>query len=155
MPWVPPKANAQKVQCDLCSVVTKEAYVGPLHAERDARVRWPKGDENPKGIEYLAWCPQCASAASDRASQSYQSKGLHVESLMSDFWEAPTALAVPGNTAANTHRDCVPPMAPLPGTSSSQIQQIIERLAALEEEVANLRLSVAELEEHSSGAATG
>ena len=99
--------------------------------------------------------PRCASGTSERARQSYQSRGISVESVMSEHWVPPTALAVPGNTATDTRRDCVPMMAPLPGTSSSQIQQIIERLAALEKEVAELRLSVAGLEEHSSGAATG
>ena len=160
MPWIQPaRANpnaARKIRCDLlCSWVTAKAYWGPNHARREPGVWWPSAEEHQGEGEH-AWCPRCASAASDRASQSYQSRGLHVESLMSEFWIEPTALAVPGNTAANTRRDCVPMMAPLPGTSSSQIQQIIERLAALEKEVFQLRLSVAKLlEGHSSDAATG
>ena len=176
MPWVPPKANAQKVQCDLCSVVTKEAYVGPLHAERDAAVRWPKGDENPKGIEYLAWCPQCASAASDRAKQSYYDKNINVEKVMEEKWEKPPDLAVLGDTAATPHRgDWGPPMAaaaPPPGTSSPSrtdpgpvpptepppppLLTTEGRLAALEAVVFQLQHSVAKLlERHSSDAATG
>ena len=177
MPWVPPKANAQKVQCDLCSVVTKEAYVGPLHAERDAAVRWPKGDENPKGIEYLAWCPQCASAASDRANQSYYDKNINVDEVMALKWEKPPVLAVLGDTAATPHRgeDWGPPMAaaaPPPGTSSPSrtdpgpvpptepppppLRTTEERLAALETVVFQLQHSVAKLlERHSSDAATG
>ena len=199
MPWVPPKANAQKVQCDLCSVVTKHAYVGKLHAERDAAVRWPKGDGNPKGIEYLAWCPRCASRESHRASSSYYCTSLDVESVMSEFWRAPTGRAVvPGNTVAKAPPGPVPPKAPPPAFAEDGltlealsrhdyleeqrpsappprntvaeappgrvppkafppgIPSLVteERLAALEEELANLRLRVAELEEYLGGAAT-
>ena len=111
----------------------------------------PRPEEHPGEGEHT-WCPRCASGASARASQSYQSKGRKVESVMSEFWEAPTALAVPGNTVATTHRDCVLPMAPPPGMSSLTTE---ERLAALEEEVAELRRSVAKLVGHSSDAATG
>ena len=57
-----------------------------------------------------------------------------------------------GNTVAKAHPGRVPPKALPPGISSLATE---ERLAALEEEVAKLRLRVAELEEHSSGAATG
>ena len=86
---------------------------------------------------------------------------------MSKYWRAPTGGAVvPGNTVAKAHPGRVrlwpgetgvlfgrvPPKAPPPGISSLATE---ERLAALEEEVAKLRLRVAELEEHSSGAATG
>ena len=145
----------EKIRCDLlCSWVTAKAYWGRNHAKMEPAVWWPSEEEH-QGEGEQAWCPRCASGTSERARQSYQSKGISVESVMSEQWEPPTALAVPGGTAANTHRDCVPMMVPLPGTSSSQIQQIIERLAALEKEVAELRLSVAGLEEHSSGAATG
>ena len=72
---------------------------------------------------------------------------------MSEYWRAPTGGAVvPGNTVAKAHPGRVPPKAPPPGISSLATE---ERLAALEEEVAKLRLRVAELEEHSSGAASG
>ena len=176
MPWLPPKANAQKVQCDLCSVVTKHAYVGPLHAERDAAVRWPKGDENPEGIEDYAWCPRCASRASDRAVQSYHDKDINVEEVMALKWEEPPVLAVLGDTAATPHRgDWGPPMAaaaPPPGTSSPSrtdpgrapptepppppLRTHEERLAALETVVFQLQHSVAKLlERHSSDATTG
>ena len=110
---------------------------------------------NPNAARTIRCDQPCASGTSEQARQSYQSRGISVESVMSEHRVPPTALAVPGNTATDTLRVCVPMMAPLPGTSSSQIQQIIERLAALEKEVAELRLSVAGLEEHSSGAATG
>ena len=65
---------------------------------------------------------------------------------------------MPGNTVAKANpgrvppKGQVPPKAPPPGISSLATE---ERLAALEEEVAKLRLRVAELEEHFSGAATG
>ena len=173
MPWLPPPAEQQKVLCDLCSSVTVQAYVGPIHAKRDAAVWWPKPYEN-QGTEGDAWCPRCASAASTRASQSYYSKGTVVEEVMEEQWEQPTALAVPGGTAANTNRgDCGRPMAePPPGTSSSSrtdpgrvpptkpppppLLTTEERLAALETDVFQLRHSVAKLlEGHSSDAATG
>ena len=57
----------------------------------------------------------------------------------------------PRNTVAKGHPGCVPPKASPPGIPSLATE---ERLAALEEEVGKLRLRVAELEEHSSGAAT-
>ena len=174
MPWLPPTADEQKVLCDLCSWVTAQAYVGPIHAKRDAAVWWPKPYEN-QGKEGHAWCPRCASAASTRANQSYESKSIDVDYVMKVGWEQPTALAVPGDTAANTNRgDCGPPMAaPPPGTSSSSrtdpgrvpptkpppppLLTTEERLAALETEVFQLRHSVAKLlvERRSSGAATG
>ena len=80
----------------------------------------------------------------------------------------------PRNTVANGHPGCVPfdeivanvysraanqcagyhtDQSELLGATSNILSE--DRLAALEEEVANLRLRVAELEEHSSGAATG
>ena len=72
---------------------------------------------------------------------------------MSEFWRAPTGRAVVlGNTVAKAHQGLAPPKAPPPGISSLATE---ERLAALEEEVAKLRLRVAELEEHLLGAATG
>ena len=73
---------------------------------------------------------------------------------------------MPGNTVAKAHPGrerlwlgeqpgglfCrVPPKAPPPGISSLPFE---ERLAALEEEVAKLRLRIAELEEYLAGAAT-
>ena len=113
---------------------------------------WPKAEEH-QGEGEPAWCPECASRLSERASSSYYSTGHKVEAVMSKYWRAPTGGAVvPGNTVAKAHPGRVPPKAPPPGISSLATE---ERLAALEEEVAKLRLRVAELEEHSSGAATG
>ena len=178
MPWIQPaRANpnaARKIRCDLCSWVTAKAYWGRNHAKMEPAVWWPSEEEHQGEGEH-AWCPRCASGTSERARQSYQSKGISVESVMSEHWVPPTALAVPGNTAANTHRDCVPPMAaPPPGTSASSrtdpgrvsptkppppgmsLLTTEERLAALETEVFQLRHSVAKLlEGHSSDAATG
>ena len=93
---------------------------------------------------------------------------------MEEKWEQPTDLAVvPEDTAANTNRgDWGPPMAaPPPGTSSSSrtdpgrvpptkpppppLLTTEERLAALEKEMAKLRLIVAELEKRPSDAAIG
>ena len=71
---------------------------------------------------------------------------------MSEYWRAPTGgVVVPGNTVAKAHPGRVPPKAPPPGISSLATE---ERLAALEEEVAKLRVRVAELEEYLGGAAT-
>ena len=56
----------------------------------------------------------------------------------------------PRSTVAEGHPGRVPPKAPgIPSLATE------ERLAALEEEMIRLRLRVAELEQHSSGAATG
>ena len=57
----------------------------------------------------------------------------------------------PRNTVAKGHPGCVPPKASPPSIPSLATE---ERLAALEEELANLRLRVAELEEYLGGAAT-
>ena len=96
---------------------------------------------------------RCASSENHWADWSYHSTILDIEAVMSEYWRAPTGGAVvPGNTVAKSHPGRVPPKAPPPGISSLATE---ERLAALEEEVAKLRLRVAELEEHSSGAATG
>ena len=131
--------------------MTVEAYVGPLHARKEAGVWWRVG-LLPGTREPAAWCPRCASATCESARQSYEDTGLDVESVMSEFWRAPTGRAVvPGNTVAKAHPGRVPPKAPPPGISSLATE---ERLAALEEEVARLRRRVAELEGHSSGAAT-
>ena len=132
-----------------------KAYWGPKKARAGAGVWWPNQDEHPvaPGEDEPAWCPRCASRESERASWSYHCTSHDVESVMSEYWRAPTGRAVvPGNTVAKAHPGRVPPKAPPPGISSLATE---ERLAALEEEVAKLRLRVAELEEHSSGAATG
>ena len=113
---------------------------------------WPKEEEH-QGEGEPAFCPRCASRESERARSSYHCTSLHIEAVMSEYWRAPTGGAVvPGNTVAKAHPGRVPPKAPPPGISSLATE---ERLAALEEEVAKLRLRVAELEQHSSGAATG
>ena len=167
MPWIPPERavpkgplggeipTEQNIRCDLCSWETEKAYWGPKNARAQAGVWWPKAEEHQgeEGDPPVAWCPECASRLSQRASSSYQSTGHKVEAVMSKYWRAPTGGAVvPGNTVAKAHPGRVPPKAPPPGISSLATE---ERLAALEEEVAKLRLRVAELEEHSSGAATG
>ena len=178
MPWIPPARRVptatvfrenprlQKIRCDLCSWETENGYQGPRNARAEAGVYWPKAEEH-QGEGEPAWCPECASRLSKRASDSYYSTGLNVEAVMSRYWRAPTGGAVvPGNTVAKAHPGrerlwpgkqpgglfCrVPPKAPPPGISSLPFE---ERLAALEEEVARLRRRVAELEGHSSGAAT-
>ena len=167
MPWIslderagPPgphgggQPSAQSVRCDLCSWETINGYQGPKDARAEAGVYWPKAEEHQgEDDPPVAWCPECASRLSQRASSSYQSTGHKVEAVMSKYWRAPTGGAVvPGNTVAKAHPGRVPPKAPPPGISSLATE---ERLAALEEEVAKLRLRVAELEEHLSGAATG
>ena len=160
MPWIslveragPPgphggeQPSEQYIRCDLCSWETENAYWGPKKARAGAGVWWPKEEEH-QGEDEPAWCPRCASRESERARQSYRCTSLNVEDVMSQYWRAPTGGAVvPGNTPGR-----VPPKAPPPGISSLATE---ERLAALEEEVAKLRLRVAELEEHLSGAATG
>ena len=164
MPWIPPERagpkgqqggeqpSLQKIRCDLCSWETQKAYWGPKLARAEAGVWWPKAEEHQGEGEH-AWCPRCASSENHRADWSYHSTILDIEAVMSEYWRAPTGGAVvPGNTVAKAHPGRVPPKAPPPGISSLATE---ERLAALEEEVAKLRLRVAELEEHSSGAATG
>ena len=168
MPWISPERRAptgphggeqwslQRIRCDLCSWETINGYQGPRNARAEAGVWWPKEEEGQIGALHLkasAWCPRCASRESERARQSYRDTDLDIEAVMSEYWRAPTGGAVvPGNTVAKAHPGRVPPKAPPPGISSLATE---ERLAALEEEVAKLRLRVAELEEHSSGAATG
>ena len=166
MPWIPPEGDVpkgphggaqpceQRIRCDLCSWETQNGYQGPKNARAEAGVYWPKAEEH-QGEGEPAWCPECASRLSQRASSSYHSTGHKVEAVMSKYWRAPTGGAVvPGNTVAKAHPGRVPPKAPPPGISSSS-PSTEERLAALEAEVAKLRLRVAELEEHSSGAASG
>ena len=165
MPWISPErtgprgphggeqACAQRIRCDLCSWETKKGYWGPKNARAEAGVYWPKAEEHQGEGEPESWCPECASRQSERARWSYHCTSLDVEAVMSEYWMAPTGGAVvPGNTVAKAHPGRVPPKAPPPGISSLATE---ERLAALEEEVAKLRLRVAELEEHTSGAATG
>ena len=164
MPWIPPEsavpkgphggeqAISQNIRCDLCSWETANAYWGPKNARAQAGVWWPKAEEH-QGEGEPGRCPRCASRRSDRASWSYHSTNLDVESVMSEYWRAPTFFLFSlWNTVAKAHPGRVPPKAPPPGISSLATE---ERLAALEEEVAKLRFRVAELEEHSSGAATG
>ena len=166
MPWIqperaPPKGprggvrpTQQRIRCDKCDWETKNGYWAYRDAREEAGAFWPTAEEN-QGQDGHAWCPQCASRESYRAKQSYQSTDLNIEAVMSAYWRAPNGGAVvPGNTVAKAHPGRVPPKAPPPGLSSSS-PSTEERLAALEEEVAKLRLRVAELEEHSSGAATG
>ena len=108
----------------------------------------PRRRRPPRGV-----VPGVRFTPSERARSSYYSTGHKVEAVMSKYWRAPTGGAVvPGNTVAKAHPGRVPPKAPPPGISSLPFE---ERLAALEEEVARLRRRVAELEGHSSGAATG
>ena len=184
MPWIPferagpqgphggEQASLQQIRCDLCSWETENAYWGPKKARAGAGVWWPKEDEH-QGEGEPAWCPRCASRESERARQSYRCTNLNVEAVMSQYWRAPTGRewergavgpvakehpgrvppkAPPPGTSSQAHPGRVPPKAPPPGISSLATE---ERLAALEEEVAKLRLRVAELEEHFSGAATG
>ena len=133
---------------------------------------WPKEEEHQGEGEH-SWCPQCASRENERARQSYHSTSLNVDAVMSKLWRPPTGRelergavgrvaeehpgrvppkAPPPGTSSQAHPGRVPPKAPPPGISSLATE---ERLAALEEEVARLRLRVDELEQHSSGAATG
>ena len=164
MPWIPPEgavpkgphggeqASLQQIRCDLCSWETQNAYWGPKRARAEAGVWWPKADEH-QGEGEPGWCPRCASRASDRARSSYHCTNLDVESVMSEYWRAPTGrVVVPGNSVAKANPGRVPPKAPPPGIPSLPIE---ERLAALEAEVAKLRRKVAELEERSSEAASG
>ena len=210
MPWIRPAPRVptatvfrenprlQQIRCDLCSWETKNGYLDPKKARAEAGVWWPKEEEGQIGALHLkasawcgggrgegepAWCPLCASRESERARSSYHCTNLDIESVMSQYWRAPTGREWErawriGVTEAAT--GCVweygstaivgrvPPKAPPPGTSS-QAHPPEKRLAALEEEVAGLRLLEeqvaglrlrvaeleAELEGHSSGAATG
>ena len=188
---------AQRIRCDLCSWETENAYWGPKKARAEAGVWWPKAEEH-QGEGGPGWCPRCASRESERASWSYHCTNLDVESVMSEFWRAPTGRAVvPGNTVAKAHPGRVPPKAPPPALAGDGLTREAlsrhdyheqrplappprntvakghpgcvppkasppgipslateDRLAALEEEVAKLRLRVAELEEYLGGAAT-
>ena len=169
--------RAQRIRCDLCSWETAQPYWNPKEARAQAGVWWPKPEEHQReeGDPEPAWCPRCASLKSYRASSSYHCTNLNVEAVMSQYWRAPTGTsspkAPPPGTSSQAHPDRVPPKAPPPGTSSqahpgrvppkapqpgtSSQEHLEERLAALEEEMIRLRLRVAELEQHSSGAATG
>ena len=167
MPWIPlerpgPKgphggeqASSQQIRYDLCSWETQKGYWGPKRARAEAGVWWPTVEEH-QGEGEPGWCPRCASRESYRASSSYHCTNLNVEAVMSQYWRAPTGTsspkAPPPGTSSQAHPGRVPPKAPPPGISSLATE---ERLAALEEEVARLRLRVDELEQHSSGAATG
>ena len=166
MPWIqheraPPKGprggvrpTKQRIRCDKCDWETKNGYWAYKDAREEAGVWWPTADEHQGEGQHL-WCPRCASLETWRAQQSYRSTNLDIEDVMSAYWRAPNGGAVvPGNTVAKAHEGRAPPKAPPPGISSSS-PSTEERLAALEEEVAKLRLRVAELEEHSSGAASG
>ena len=158
MPWIkperaPPKGprggqqpTEERIRCDKCDWETNNGYLGYKDSRTEAGVWWTEDGH--------AWCPECASRESWRAAQSYRSTELDIEDVMSAYWRAPNGGAVvPGNTVAKAHPGRVPPKAPPPGLSSSS-PSTEERLAALEAEVANLRLKVAELEERSSGAAS-
>ena len=139
MPWIsderagPPgphggeQPSEERIRCDLCSWETANAYWGPKNARAEAGVWWPKAEEH-QGEGEPGWCPRCASRESDRARWSYHCTSLDVESVMSEFWRAPTGRAVvPGNTVAKSHPGRVPPKAPPPGISSLATE---ERLAA-------------------------
>ena len=165
MPWIQPQRALpkgphggeqpceQKIRCDKCGLETNNGYWAYKDSRLEAGVYWPKAEEH-QGQDEHAWCPQCASRESWRADQSHRSTDLDIEAVMSAYWRAPNGGAVvPGNTVAKAHPGRVPPKAPPPGLSSSS-PSTEERLAALEAEVANLRLKVAELEERSSGAAS-
>ena len=143
-----------------CAAGRQKRRIGvPLMPAWGAGVYWPKKDEQ-QGEGEPAWCPRCASRPVTN---------LQVEAVMKWYWRAPTKAPPPG-TSSQAHPGHVPPKAPPPGTSSQAnpgrvppkapppgISSLAteERLAALEEEVARLRLRVDELEQHSSGAATG
>ena len=170
MPWIQPQRalpkgprggeqqSKQRIRCDKCSWETKKEYVGYKDSRAEAGVWWPKAEEHQGEGEH-AWCPRCASRESERARQSYRDTDLAIETVMSEYWRAPTGGAVvPGNIVAKANpgrvppKGQVPPKAPPPGIPSLPIE---ERLAALEAEVAKLRRKVAELEERSSEAASG
>ena len=170
MPWIQPQRALpkgphggeqpceQKIRCDKCSWETIKVYWGYKDSRLEAGVYWPKAEEHQGEGEH-AWCPRCASRESERARQSYRDTDLAIETVMSEYWRAPTGGAVvPGNIVAKANpgrvppKGQVPPKAPPPGIPSLPIE---ERLTALEAEVAKLRRKVAELEERSSEAASG
>ena len=199
MPWIRPARRLQKIRCDLCSWETKNGYLDPKKARAEAGVWWPKEEEGQIGALHLkasawcgggrgegepAWCPLCASRESEWARWSYHCTNLDIESVMSQYWRAPTGrewergAVDPGMTLlSSAATGCVweygstaivghvPPEAPPPGTSSqpwrrlAALEEEVAGLRLLEEQVAGLRLRVAELEAelegHSSGAATG
>ena len=151
MPWIkperaPPKGprggqqpTEERIRCDKCDWETNNGYLGYKDSRTEAGVWWTEDGH--------AWCPECASRESWRAAQSYRSTELDIEDVMSAYWRAPNGGAVvPGNIVAKAHPGRVPPKAPPPGLSSSS-PSTEQRLAALEADVANLRLSVAGLEE--------
>ena len=151
MPWIkperaPPKGprggqqpTEERIRCDKCDWETNNGYLGYKDSRTEAGVWWTEDGH--------AWCPECASRESWRAAQSYRSTELDIEDVMSAYWRAPNGGAVvPGNAVAKAHPGRVPPKAPPPGLSSSS-PSTEQRLAALEADVANLRLSVAGLEE--------
>ena len=165
MPWIQPdraipkgpkggdKPIQQRIRCDKCDWETKNGYWAYKDAREEAGAFWPTAEEHQGEGEHM-WCPRCASRESWRAAQSYRSTDLNIEAVMSAYWRAPNGGAVvPGNTVAKAHEGRVPPKAPPPGLSSSS-PSTEQRLAALEADVANLRLKVAGLEERSSGAAS-
>ena len=158
MPWIqlerdPPKGpkggvrpTQERIRCDKCDRETNKEYWAYNDSREEAGAWWPTAEEN-QGQAGHAWCPECASRESYRAKQSYQSTDLNIEAVMSAYWRAPNGGAVvPGNTVAKAHPGRVPPKASPPGLSSSSLSTE-DRLAALEADVANLRLSVAGLEE--------
>ena len=174
-----PKRPARRRACGGPSQKNTQEKSTPSPLLRGARgqagVWWPKATKEHQGEGDPAWCPRCASRESYRARSSYNCTNLNVEAVMSQYWRAPTGTsspkAPPPGTSSQAHPDRVPPKAPPPGTSSqahpgpappkapppgtSSQAHLEERLAALEEEMIRLRLRVAELEQHSSGAATG
>ena len=105
----------------MCSRETVNAYWGPKKARAEAGVWWPKEGEH-QGEGEPAWCPRCASRESERASWSYECTNLDVESVMSEYWRAPTGSREWERGAvgpvAKEHPGRVPPKAPPPGTSS-------------------------------------
>ena len=166
MPWIkperaPPKGprggqqpTEERIRCDKCDWETNKEYWAYNDSREEAGAWWPTAEEN-QGQAGHAWCPECASRESYRAKQSYQSTDLNIEAVMSAYWRAPNGGAVvPGNTVAKAHEGRAPPKAPPPGISSSS-RSTEERVAALEAAVAQLLRRVAELEEHSSEAASG
>ena len=145
MAWISEVSNggeqrsAQRIRCDLCSWETEEASWGPTDARVGAGVYWPEKDEH-QGEGEPAWCPRCASRPVTN---------LQVEVVMKWYWRAPTKAPPPG-TSSQAH----PPEKKL-----AALEEEVAGLRLLEEQVAGLRLRVAELEAelegHSSGAATG